>query len=384
MPASSSVGSVVLVGHDASRTGAPRVLLTFLDWIARQGADVRVLLARGGPLQDQFDRRARTVVLEPSVPALSMLVAAGRRGGPLGRAAAAATAAPALVRSGRPQAVLASSLASLDPAVRLARRVRPRRARTVCWVHELDGVAERVLPAGPRRRELLEQVDAFAAVSPAVAAMLTERWGVPAGRVEVVPPFVDEVPAPSEDRARRRERHGMRVLGMGAPGPRKGSERFIDLVQLLGAPSGLSTAWVGGRTDLPVWQEMLADAGRCGTAAPELHPWTDRPGAEIERADLLVSTAIEDPCPLVVLEAGAAGIAVVGHDAGGLGWLLRSAGQPDGVVRVGDTVALAHLVRELLEDPVELDRRGLELRELVREHHVADRLAPRLWELLLG
>ena len=50
------VPRVVLVGHDASATGAPLTALAFARWAAASGAaDVEVLLDRGGPLAAGFE-----------------------------------------------------------------------------------------------------------------------------------------------------------------------------------------------------------------------------------------------------------------------------------------------------------------------------------------
>src|SRR5687767_13503503 len=60
---------LLAVSHDASRTGAPAMLVHFLRWVAEHhpdALDVEVLLLRGGPLEDDFRALAPVQVLAPA------------------------------------------------------------------------------------------------------------------------------------------------------------------------------------------------------------------------------------------------------------------------------------------------------------------------------
>ena len=149
---------VLYVGHDASRTGAPTVGRSFVRWLAASGqADVQVLLLGPGPLVADFEAMAPTTVRGGGVDrALAGAAIAGRSlrrgdrtggdrtGGDHGlvglRARAGAVRRPGGGGSwGRhpPHLVLANSLGALEAATRV-RRSGP----LVCWVHELDHVAD--------------------------------------------------------------------------------------------------------------------------------------------------------------------------------------------------------------------------------------------------
>jgi len=130
--------SVVLISHQASRTGAPTVLLRLLEWLRRTDvARVRVAIDAGGALEPDFARHARTLVLAPD-----------------GKPSYLAMAEPALRRRGRPGAantvrsvrqrrvrrfargadiVYLNSIVAADFA-----RCAPDRARVVLHVHELE------------------------------------------------------------------------------------------------------------------------------------------------------------------------------------------------------------------------------------------------------
>ena len=82
-----------------------------------------------------------------------------------------------------------------------------------------------------------------------------------------------------------------------------------------------------------------------------------------------------DPCPTVVLEAMAAGCALVTTPVGGIPDLVR----PDGAVTVppGDAGALAATVRGLLADRGRRRRLGAAARERSRDF-TASRVVPRI------
>jgi len=381
---------VTFVGHDASRTGAPIVLATLLRWLAdHERAEARLLLDRGGPLLEQYRRILPTAVLATGRPALVQAARGVRSlrrpsrtpGDPL-----APLRALELRRHPAGDLVVANTLAALPTASALARRATPA-ARLVCHVHELDGVATRLLPQdGPARQRLLDGVHRFVAAGADVARMLVERLGVDPGRVATVAPCIDvSMPsAGSVDRLRRELTGGTDrpvVLAVGAMVRRKGPERFVDLMAgLADHPSEPVGVWLGGDPRSPVWAETRADLHRAGLAdTVRLLPTVDRPLEHLAAADLLVSTAVEDPYPLSVLEAAALGRAVAGFDSGGLAEVLRRAGQGEQVRPVGDLLGLHDVVVAALDDPRRRVRRGRELVAQVAPEHSVARVGPRWW-----
>ena len=55
---------MIVLGHDASRTGAPIFLLHLTEWLKRHGAiDFEIILKQGGPLLAEFQKIAPTTVL---------------------------------------------------------------------------------------------------------------------------------------------------------------------------------------------------------------------------------------------------------------------------------------------------------------------------------
>lgn len=99
------------------------------------------------------------------------------------------------------------------------------------------------------------------------------------------------------------------------------------------------------------------------------------------RIDVLVLTSISEALPLVILEAGAAGIPCVATDVGACGEILQGPLNADGigpggmVAPVGANDEIAQAIASLLEDPERLRSYGENLRSRVNAHYRAEDVA---------
>lgn len=372
---------VLFVGHDASRTGAPAVGLAFLRWLVEGGrAKVSIRLLNGGPRVDDHRALAPTVLAHHHLAtgADAVEAALGGAGLPGGWMAAAVARRVRSPRSGAggtsPSIVVANTLASLAPAVHLARH-----APLVCWVHELDGVADRVIPV-EQRRELIDQVDHFVAAGRRVEAMLVVRWGIATERITCVDDFIDDVPVCAPNAVDP----PVHVLGAGSPVPRKGVDSFLAVVAILvRGRADLRAAWVGGRQENTSYRAEIARdlltpelAGHVALVpeTAELESWWPADG-------VLLHTAREDPSPLVAVEAGVRTIPVVTWDTGGAADLLVRSGLANLVAPPGDLLGMARRVEALLADPCERHRAGAALQaEAITR--TARHQAPAVWAAL--
>jgi glycosyltransferase involved in cell wall biosynthesis len=357
-----------MVSHDASRTGAPTVAASFVRWLAARGdREVRVVLLRGGPLASRFAAAAPTVEV-PSVAGRALRAGAGLAARPWLEAAAR--------RADAPPVVVASSVA----AWRAAAAIRRRRA-LVCWVHELDGVADQLVPDGSRAA-LIAQTDRFVAAGAPVGRMLVERWGIDPALVRVVDPFVDAPssdPASSERGAALGPTRPPRLLAAGSMVARKAPDAFVAVLANLHTPlEPGDAAWLGGPLDGPMAQLVRHDLARTGLdrvvslpgEAADLWRWWPRDG-------IVVHLAREDPAPLVVLEAALRRVPVVTWDSGGAAELLRAAGLGDLVAPTGDLLGAADRIDALLADPDRRAAAGVALSR-VAERRTTPELAPAL------
>jgi glycosyltransferase involved in cell wall biosynthesis len=160
-------------------------------------------------------------------------------------------------------------------------------------------------------------------------------------------------------------------------------EPFLLFVGDLGRDKGLPTVLDAYRQ--LVEPPPLVLMGRRVADTPDRFPdgvsvRTDRPHDEVidalRRCRVALAPSVwPDPCPTVVLEAMAAGCALVTTPVGGIPDLVG----PDGAVTVppGDAGALAEAVRGLLDDGDRRRRLGASARERARAF-TASRVVPRI------
>jgi glycosyltransferase involved in cell wall biosynthesis len=202
------------------------------------------------------------------------------------------------------------------------------------------------------------RVSAFVAVSESLKRELVEDFGVPEGRIRVIPPGRPR-PAPLEagDRTELRRQLGaseddVLVLWVGHLVAEKDPLAAIDLVERLAdASPRIVLAMLG---DGPLGSEVEARAA--GVANVVLAG--ARPDAVrlMQAADLLVSTSVTEGAPSTFVEALLAGLPVVTPNVGGVRDLIQHA-QNGLVVPAGDRDALAVAVRSVASQ--ERERRRL-------------------------
>lgn len=304
-------GSLRIVSHEATRTGAPLVLLGLLRH-ARPSLetpfDVRIRL--DGPLS--ADLRA----LHDDWSRLP------------------------------PAAVLVNSSLAAD-----ALHDEPPVPSAV-YVHEEGDTLADLGPA--HLRALRERATLVFAVSERSAGELRDL-GVPAERIRLLPPLVAPPPGPLDRAEIAAVRGGLGatddvplVLGCGEATWRKGPDLFVETIRHLRLLGELRAAWVGRRF-APAAHQLDHDTRAAGLEGV-LH-WTgELPDvtSHLAAADLLLMTSREDPRPLVPVEAAAVGTATVGFQLGGMADLAARGAAV--TVPYPDTVALARAARDLLDD----------------------------------
>jgi glycosyltransferase involved in cell wall biosynthesis len=338
---------VLLVTHEASLSGAPRVAVMVAAALAADGHRVRVVARRPGPLLDDFRAVAPTTV-EPLSRVRRRLWRTGRH-----RAErlldAVLTTWTLLVH--RPDLVYLNSTAA---APYLAAALRSRR-RVVLHSHESAEVARRFLAPRGALSRLPRAL--LVGCSPPARDALADLAGVPADEVVLLPSV------PDADRVRRLAEAGPDpgypaeevVVGCaGSVEARKGTDLWAAAVRRVRAErpgAALRAVWVGGEAD----PALVGDPppGEFLGARPNPYPL-------IRRFDVATLPSRDDPFPLVVLEAMLLGVPVVAFAVGGV---PEQVGDTGVLVPPGDVEAFAAAVGALVDDPqrrAELGRRARE------------------------
>lgn len=364
---------VLLLLHDLSPTGAPKVAITAFEHFGDK-VEVRTITYHGGLLRDRVRQLGPVQTLVsyqwpggmPSPRALLLFL--GHRSLSVGKARAWSAA----IRRWKPDVVYVNSVAGLLAAKRLSLPPAP----VLLHVHELDSF---LYPFSRDAPELLRGLpDRYVAVSQAVAEALTGRYGVARDKVVVVPAFVEEFPAP--DPARFADGDARLVVGgAGVVSWVKGLPLWLlmaaEVKKRLGA-GRVRFVWVGMVEDEEGWRfrEMARKLGLSDDI--EMVPFTSRPLDHYAAFDLFALTSWEETASLAALEnmllqkpvlcfAGAGGPP---EFVGAAGVVVPRFSPPD----------MAEAVIKLAEDPARRAALGEAARQRVLDHFTAARQAPRL------
>ena len=370
--------------HDLSRTGVPVLLARLLQASpARQREVVHLVAMYGGPLLRELQSLCASVtVLEPSdrrsassAASLGLITLGMGRAGEVVRHSAWRAK---LARRPKPDVLLVHG-AGAWPVTQAVSSKLP----VVLHLHELETALDRCIPR-PEQAAAFQRAQQVMVVSAPVAELARNR-GANAAKILLVPgcvrlPAADEaetselesnLPESNVTESSAPETDSVQwVLGAGAPGWRKGTDRLAAVAHALQRVSSpAQVGWVGGRptgadatavgrTDLVNWIPESAD------------PWK-----LLSHAAVFVLPSREDPLPLVALEAGVYRRAVVAMPTGGLPDLLA-----DGRGLVGshqDVRWFVAAVEQVLASRALAEDLGQRLHEFVRTHHDVDVIAPR-------
>jgi glycosyltransferase involved in cell wall biosynthesis len=354
----------LFVSHDASRTGAPIVLLSLLGWLrAHSDLDFEVLLRADGELAHEFAAVAPVSMWNGGDRDLPRRLSEG--GG--------------LIYS---NTIMNGEV--LDAFAPLGLPV-------ISHVHELEyWMRYRVLPR--HLRAVQEHTSRYIAVSQAVKQALMAHLDAREDRIDVVHGFVPIQPGreKAEGARRRRDELGIPgdafvVTGCGTTDWRKGPDVFIQLARVVHreqASRNVHFLWVGGESEGPVWGALRHDVKRTGLEG-YVHFIGVRPDPldYFAASDTFVSVSREDPFPLVMLEAASVGKPIVCFDAAGG---AREFVEDDCgfVVPYLDLEAMGSRIAELAHSPETRLRMGRRAVQKVRERHDLAVVAPRILDII--
>lgn len=362
-------GSILFLTHEASRTGAPLLLLRFLRWFgANRAVPFRILAARSGEIIGDFETTAETNLFEPD---RALIYRALRRLHRHSRYLADyRTHLRDMLSNSNIRLIYANSIAS----AKMLEFLSFIRCPVICHVHELEGVIQSL---GADYVDILEGCSAeYIAVSEAVKRNLVERHHIRANRIRVIHGFVP-YPETTPNGAHLSVRQSLGipassriVCGCGSIEYRKGTDIFLQVAdQIAQRYQGQSVhfIWVGGgpaimhemrrQISKSALRDIVHFVGQTSTVTPYFH-----------EADVFLLPSREDPFPLVIMEAGLNQLPIVCFEnAGGASEFVEGGAGfavPDFSAR-----EMADRVMEILLSPDLQRQMGLAAREKVLRNH---------------
>jgi len=365
--------TVVVMAHEASRTGAPILAWNLVKKLQRR-YNVVVLLRAGGGLFSVFQEEAAAVV---SLPQAMESNSAGVR-----------AFVAALISRYRPKYAIANSVETrvFIPAFEEAG------VPVTVLVHEF---AEYTRPFGTLNQlystasAVVFPADIVAKSSIAEYPFLALRDVVviPQGECEIPPQAVDEFQCIGGGSAHRRlveiEKDTFLVVGIGRVQIRKGVDLFISiasLVQRMEHKRKIAFLWLGDGylpdSDVAYSVYLRDQINRSDLrGSVEILDAVADPEPIYASADVFLLTSRLDPLPNVTIEAAMRALPVVCFDkASGFAELLaQNAATRELVIPYLDCDAAARLVNELAQDPVRLGRLSDEIERFAKSMFDMDR-----------
>ncbi|TPG72263.1 glycosyltransferase family 4 protein [Hymenobacter nivis] len=375
---------IIFVSHEATLTGAPILLLNIIRCLRGElREDFIVVLGKDGPLRPQFEELAH-VVVAPS------LLASGRFANNLRRLRLLNSYNNRRRKNALSFENVKVIFSNTIVNGKLVEEILSfNKARVITYVHELAYTIQTFNSA--EINKALQQTSLFLAGSNAVLQNLLSL-GVANDLVHVVPSSIpvaaitEKLAITDVDSIRASlclQPHEQLIVAVGTADWRKGNDLFIQMAaRLVQMQPQLHFAWVGVSAGTLEHLRMRYEIehyhldGRVHLVAvtPDYLNY-------IAAAELFVLTSREDPFPLVVLEAAAAGKPIVCFaDSGGTPGFV---GVKNGtVVPYGDVIALSDAIEALLQDSSMRYRKGEHARITVQSEYDTPQVAVRIARLI--
>lgn len=211
--------------------------------------------------------------------------------------------------------------------------------------------------------------------------VLSESWRefvsriAPAARITVVPNYVIVPPAANDE-----ARHMQEVLFLGLIGRRKGTFDLIPAFAEASEQHPDARLTIGGNGEVDKAKDLIASLGAGDRAA--LAGWVGPAAKEelLKRSGIYVLPSYNEGLPMSVLEAMAAGLAVITTRVGGIPELITD-GVDGLLIEPGDRDGLKRSLAALLEDEALRSRLARAGRSRVEEKYSDRAILPLLQQI---
>ncbi len=363
---------VLFVGHDASRTGAPVILLNLLIWLKKHySLDFIVLLRDGGPLRCDYERIASTYVYSDVVPvSIPSFFWSKKKGGDVSKAQYYRE----LLEKENISLVYSNTATNGE----LYELFKELKLPVITHIHELEYVL-RVCSSALNLRRVKVITDHFIVASQAVMANLMENHAVPPEKMTLCHDFIhcediakDTFPQDIFCRELNIAVDSFIVCAIGTMDWRKGADLLALLANSVVNKSPdvpIYFIWVGGPLEGDFFDRLMFDVIRLGLQDRIFFPGeSGNLGKYYAACDVFTLLSREDPFPLVCLEAAAFGKPIVCFaDSGGMPeFVEKDAGF---VVPYLNIEAMAERIIELHADCTLRQFLGAQAAVKVRQRH---------------
>lgn len=300
---------ILFISNNATRTGAPYVLLLFLKWLKNENKNIEidVLVLEGGDLLDDLKKVANVcytyndILIKKSFGNRLysyLLYKINKKNTRKNRYIKR-------IAGQKYDIIYANTIASVTFATLLKKHCI-NRPKLIVHIHELNTTIKEYLP---NFNEYIPYIDSFISVSKLVMQHLNTDWGINPLKNHLVYAFSDKKAV--------KEEGNKKVFEVGASGMvnwRKGDDLFIQVANYLKIrypEIKIKFTWVG---QLYNQQKNIIEADLQKANLKETVFFVgeqSNPEKYYKNFDVFLMTSREDPFPLVCIEVGKSGIPII-------------------------------------------------------------------------
>jgi len=376
--------NILFVSHEATRTGAPIVLLNLLKWLTKKNKyNFFVAFRTGGDLIDQFRQISSISVLESnllkrSFNKLIQLLTKTETKSKL--------KLPNVLKRKKFDLIYLNTVLSLDIAAALKGEFG---CSIICHIHENEFAISFLNPNGIKQ-DNINIIDRFIVVSQSTKNNLVDNYGIPPDKIIIIYAFIpiDDLKninkSQSEVSRELKLNDDFIVGGAGDCNWRKGIDLFIQLAVMLNKlrpDNTIKLVWVG-RYSYEFECQYQYELKRLQISDKVVFTGQQAfPQDYFQIYDVFALTSREDPFPLVVLEVASMEKPIVFfNNAGGVPELFVN--NKGGIkVPFGNIEEMASAILFLFDNPDIRKGKGKEAAELIKNYDI-NIIGPQLEKLI--
>ncbi len=377
---------ILFISHDASRTGAPIVLLHLLKWLKQNtDLDFIILLKKDGELRKEFESLATTYIYSFNYKPLIGIKGkiTGNWNTFIGVPSHYRRLKKELI-SHNIGLVYANSIVNGE----ILHFLSFLTCKVITHVHELEYGF--YFSGKENLKYLLQYTDRYIAVANAVKNTLINTYTVHEDHIDTIYEFVPTENKPLNDSNEIRQllnipEDAFIVGASGTMDLRKGFDLLVPLAQEVYKyveNDDYYFVWIGGNPNSDYYFIVNQDAEKTG-----MNKFIRLPGAQVDPLkyfacfDVFVMLSREDPFPLVCLEAALLGKPIICFE--------KSGGMPELVENDGGFVVpylnLSVIAEKIIELNIDTDlkrRLGGTIQEKVKHRHDVSLAAPKILDII--
>ena len=304
---------ILFITHDSSRTGAPLVLLYFLQWLKKNEAktDITLLALDGGPLEEDFKKTVDTFykLSDFKLKELTFFQDIKKRVYRKMNVFKEKTHPKNVffqeIAKGGFDLIYANTVVSVPVACKI-KTFNPK-LKIVAHIHELQATIQLFVS---NLSDYVDQIDSFIVASNLVKQNLENTYKISDQKIKTIYEFT----CVNREFKKQEDDHFL-VGGAGVAGWRKGSDLFVQVAKYIKdeyTDLKIKFIWIGR---LSYWEKIILENDLIKTGLSETVNFTgllDSPDEIFSNLDVFLMTSREDPFPLVCIEVGMLGKPIIG------------------------------------------------------------------------